>query len=114
MFDLVARANSLEKTSVNSAEAPSLVHPDQFVRRHIGPRPADSDAMLAALGLKSLAELVDRAVPANIRRHEPLQLPAAESEFAALARLRAMAAKNQVFRSFIGLDRKSTRLNSSH
>jgi glycine dehydrogenase len=88
---------------VNSAEAPSLVHPDQFVRRHIGPRPADSDAMLAALGLKSLAELVDRAVPANIRRHEPLQLPAAESEFAALARLRAMAAKNQVFRSFIGL-----------
>ena len=108
MFDLVARANSTETTTAAttakgpSATPPELLHPDQFVRRHIGPSAAETTAMLAALGLKSLAELADRTVPANIRRHETLQLPDAESEAAALARLKSMAAKNQVFRSYLG------------
>ena len=107
MFDLVARANSTETTAATTAKgpaatAPELLHPDAFVRRHIGPSAAETAAMLATLGLKSLAELADRTVPANIRRHEPLQLPDAESEAAALARLKSMAAKNQVFRSYLG------------
>jgi glycine dehydrogenase len=78
-------------------------HPDRFVRRHTGPRPQEIHEMLAALGFNSLDALADATVPESIRRREPLNLPPAASEFEVLARLRAMAAKNQVFRSFIGM-----------
>src|SRR5438552_1924222 len=80
-----------------------LKHPDRFVQRHIGPNPADIEEMLAVLGYRSLDELVDAAVPANIRLAKPLNLPAGRSEFGVLNELRAIAAQNQVFRSYIGL-----------
>ncbi len=96
--------NEAPLTTASDAGQPSAFeHPDRFVRRHIGPSPADQRAMLGALDLQSLDELVGRAVPADIRRRQPLALPAALSEVAALQRLRALAAKNRVFRSFIGL-----------
>jgi glycine dehydrogenase len=76
---------------------------DTFVRRHIGPRPAEMQEMLQLLGLASLDALADAAVPAAIRLPQPLNLPKAVSEFEALAELRAIAQKNQVFRSFIGM-----------
>ena len=79
-----------------------LEHPDTFVRRHIGPRPEEQRTMLAALGLDSLDALVERAVPAAIRRTAPLRLPPPRSEHEALADLRRRAAKNRVFRSYIG------------
>ncbi len=79
-----------------------LEHPDPFVRRHIGPRPAEQRAMLATLGLDSLDALVERAVPATIRRTAPLRLPPPRSEHEALADLRRLAARNRVFRSYIG------------
>ena len=80
-----------------------LAHPDRFVHRHTGPE-ADAQArMLKALGYASLDALIDAAVPAVIRRREGLKLPAALSEHDALAHLRTMADKNQVFRSFIGM-----------
>jgi len=80
-----------------------LKHPDRFVRRHIGPAPSDVEQMLAVLGYRSLDELVDAAVPANIRLAKLLKLPAGRSEFGVLNELRAIAAQNQVFRSHIGL-----------
>jgi glycine dehydrogenase len=58
--------------------------------------------MLALLGFKSLAELADAAVPKAIRVDHPLRLPAAQSEFAALATMKRIAAQNKVFRSYIG------------
>jgi glycine dehydrogenase len=76
---------------------------DTFARRHIGPRPADLDDMLRAVGARSLDALVDEAVPASIRLDRPLDLPEAESEHAFLQRLRLIAAKNQVFRSYMGM-----------
>ena len=76
---------------------------DAFVDRHIGPRPAEQATMLAALGYASLDELVDAAVPAVIREAAPLALPDALSETEALARLRALADRNEVFTSLIGL-----------
>ncbi|MFN3409101.1 MAG: aminomethyl-transferring glycine dehydrogenase [Limisphaerales bacterium] len=82
---------------------PATAAPDAFVRRHIGPRPAEIEVMLRTLGFTSLDALADAAVPAAIRLPGPLDLPAPVSEFEALAELRAIAAKNQVFRSFIGL-----------
>jgi glycine dehydrogenase len=79
-----------------------LEHPDTFVRRHIGPRSEEQRAMLAVLGLESLDALVERAVPAAIRRTAPLRLPPPRHEYEALADLRRLAAKNRVFRSYIG------------
>jgi glycine dehydrogenase len=90
-------------TSDKRTFQPALSTHNSFVRRHIGPRPAQAAEMLAALGLKSLDELSDRSVPAAIRLKQPLRLPAAASEADALAELAEIAAKNQLFRSFIGL-----------
>jgi glycine dehydrogenase len=75
---------------------------DQFADRHIGPSVADVDHMLRVLGLSSLDELLDQAVPASIRDDKPLELDDAVSEPAAIARLRALADRNQVLTSLIG------------
>ena len=82
--------------------ATSLDHPDQFVRRHIGPNATETAEMLSLLGRKSLDELADAAVPAKIRLNRKLNLPAVKSEFEALAEIRRIASENKVFRSFIG------------
>ncbi len=81
----------------------SLPFTDRFVERHNGPRGEDIEQMLAVLGLSSLDELVNRAVPESIRLQSPLNLPPARSEYAALTDLKEIASKNQVFRSFIGM-----------
>ncbi|HLM63546.1 MAG TPA: glycine dehydrogenase (aminomethyl-transferring), partial [Acidimicrobiales bacterium] len=74
-----------------------------FADRHIGPSPGDVATMLAALGLESLDELIDQAVPASIRDPKPLELDAAAGEPAVIDRLRSLGARNQVFTSLIGL-----------
>ncbi|MCU0783693.1 MAG: aminomethyl-transferring glycine dehydrogenase [Verrucomicrobia bacterium] len=81
----------------------SLAHPDQFVRRHIGPNAVETQAMLKLLGFDSLDALTDAAVPTPIRLGKTLNLPTARSEFDALRDLKAIATQNQVFRSFIGM-----------
>ncbi|MFZ1286288.1 MAG: glycine dehydrogenase (aminomethyl-transferring), partial [Candidatus Phosphoribacter sp.] len=80
----------------NSAPTPA------FVARHIGPSPADIAEMLAVVGQPSLEALVDEAVPGLIRSDRALELPAATSESAVIAELRAIAARNTVVRSMIG------------
>src|SRR5712692_150640 len=75
---------------------------DRFVRRHIGPSEADIQQMLAVCGFPSLDALIDAAVPASIRLRRPLNLPPSRSEHGLLNELREIAAKNQIFRSFIG------------
>ncbi|AFW95989.1 glycine dehydrogenase (decarboxylating) [Anabaena sp. 90] len=74
-----------------------------FTQRHIGLNPDDIQQMLDILGLSSLDDLIDKTVPQAIRFHQTLNLPAAQSEFAALAKLKQIADKNQVYRSFIGM-----------
>ncbi|HTL67168.1 MAG TPA: aminomethyl-transferring glycine dehydrogenase [Lacunisphaera sp.] len=76
---------------------------DTFERRHTGSAPAEMADMLHTVGYSSLDALADAAVPASIRLARPLNLPAAAGETAALAELRALAARNQLYRSFIGL-----------
>jgi glycine dehydrogenase len=80
-----------------------LEHPDTFVRRHIGPAPADIPEMLAELGCASLDELADAVVPADIRLAGTLALPPPLSEAAALAALRELAGRNVVARSYLGM-----------
>ncbi|HEY4625427.1 MAG TPA: glycine dehydrogenase (aminomethyl-transferring), partial [Blastococcus sp.] len=74
-----------------------------FAERHIGPRAADTDEMLAAVGHPSLESLVDACVPEGVRDRTPLNLPAAEDEAAVLALLRERASANDVYTSMIGL-----------
>ena len=76
---------------------------DTFVPRHIGPTPDEQTAMLATLGYDTLDALVDAAVPNGIRERAALALPAPTTETDALAQLRALAARNEVFTSLIGL-----------
>ncbi|TML64240.1 MAG: glycine dehydrogenase (aminomethyl-transferring), partial [Actinobacteria bacterium] len=76
---------------------------DAFEHRHIGPGPEETDAMLDVLGLSALDELIEHAVPATIREKTPLQLPAPVGEHTVLEELRAIASRNEVFTSLIGL-----------
>jgi glycine dehydrogenase len=59
--------------------------------------------MLEVCGVQSLEELMEAVVPASIRRREPLALPAARTEAAALAEMRRLAGQNRVFRSYLGM-----------
>jgi glycine dehydrogenase len=76
---------------------------DRFVKRHIGPRSHDVTHMLDTLGLSSLEELVEQAVPQSIRMDGHLNLEPPRSETAVLNELRQLAAQNKLFRSFIGM-----------
>ncbi|MDB9482387.1 glycine dehydrogenase (aminomethyl-transferring), partial [Dolichospermum circinale CS-537/05] len=73
-----------------------------FTQRHIGPNPDDIQQMLDTLGISNLDDLIDKTVPEAIRFRQELKLPPAQSEYAALAKLKQIADKNQVYRSFIG------------
>jgi glycine dehydrogenase len=74
----------------------------EFIARHIGPDAEDERRMLSEIGAASRAALIDAIVPQSIRRGAPMALPAPLSEEQALAELRRIAAKNKVFRSYIG------------
>ena len=74
---------------------------DAFVGRHIGPNDEEIARMLEVVGQDSLESLTDAVVPADIR-NDALDLPASMTEEEALAKIRAVAKKNKVFRSFIG------------
>ncbi len=81
-----------------------LLNPtDHFVDRHIGPRPEAISHMLNLLGLPSLDALIAETIPSAIMLDADLSLETPRSESEILAELRAMAAKNQLHRSFIGM-----------
>lgn len=80
-----------------------LRDPNAFLRRHLGPDAAEQQAMLDSLGLGSRVELIEQTVPPGIRLNQPLDLPPALDEEAALAKLRGYAEQNQVWTSLIGM-----------
>src|SRR5712691_1901825 len=73
-----------------------------FERRHIGPSAREVDAMLEAVGVRSMEELIAQTIPDEIRSSAPLAIDAALSETQALARLHELAGRNAVFTSLIG------------
>ncbi len=87
----------------DSIDKPSSQKTSSFNTRHIGVNQQQIQQMLQVLGIESLEQLIDQTVPAAIRLNKPLQLPAAKSESAALARLKAIASNNQIYRSFLGM-----------
>ncbi|WP_426146763.1 aminomethyl-transferring glycine dehydrogenase [Polaromonas sp. DSR2-3-2] len=80
----------------------ALENPSEFIARHIGIDDADEVHMLGVVGSASLRSLIDGIVPPSIARSSPMAIPPPVTEAAALKQLKAMAAKNKVFKSFIG------------
>lgn len=80
----------------------NTLHNDSFQKRHIGPRAEDLKSMLQAIGVGSLDELIEKTVPPSIRLTSPMNLPPAIGEYEMLAELRALAAKNKIYKSYIG------------
>ena len=76
---------------------------DRFASRHIGPSPAERDAMLQAIGVPSLEALIDEVVPASIRLDTALDLPPVQTEQECLRHLGQVASRNRTFRSYVGL-----------
>jgi len=76
---------------------------DEFIARHIGPCPSEIAAMLSTIGVSSLDQLIDQTVPAAIRLPAPLPLAGARTENEALGALKAIAGKNRVNKSLIGM-----------
>ena len=88
--------------TLHAASLRELEHHHAFLERHIGPNDAEIAHMLRAIDHDSLDALTDAIVPASIKSAAPLALPEAITEVEALAKIRAIADRNQVFRSYIG------------
>src|SRR4051812_37995482 len=86
----------------------NLEFTDQFPPRHIGPDEHDVKEMLQTLEIQSLDELIDGSVPKQIRLQRALQIAKGKGEFELLEELEAIAAKNQIFRSFLGMGYSDT------
>src|SRR5438477_4635894 len=89
-------------TTIKHVEA-AIPTAESFVPRHVGPDERDVAEMLKTLGFQSLDALIDATVPRKIRLRQALDLPKGVTELEVLTYFRALAAKNQVFRSFIGM-----------
>ena len=89
---LATQANPTYKNSLDP-------NASTFARRHIGADEQQIAEMLQVLEVSSLDELIDNTVPVAIRLNRTLKLPAAQSESAALAKLKAIASKNQIGRA---------------
>lgn len=76
---------------------------NKFVNRHVGIAEEDIPAMLEAIGVKSVDELIDQTIPANIRLKEPLNLPEPMTEREFAEHIAELASKNEVFTSYIGM-----------
>ncbi len=75
----------------------------EFSSRHIGPRESDYSVMLEKVGINSLDDLIDQIVPKAIRLKKPLQIGESLSEYEYLKKIKKIASKNKIYRSFIGM-----------
>ncbi|MBA4144996.1 MAG: glycine dehydrogenase (aminomethyl-transferring) [Cytophaga sp.] len=75
---------------------------EKFEGRHIGPNAHQIEEMLKVVKAKSVDEVIDQTIPANIRLKKALNLPAAQSEFEFLKSFKKIASKNKVYKSYIG------------
>lgn len=87
-----------------------LFNESEFVYRHLGSNETKQADLLSAIGYKDMASFIDATVPEPVRLHKDLDLPLAMSEHAALAKLRKMADKVTVNKSYIGLGYSPVRM----
>ena len=79
------------------------MHAAKFTSRHIGPREEDQQTMLRTIGAASIEDLVAKTVPGKIRQRERMPLTPALSESQYLEHIDGIAAKNTVFKNYIGM-----------
>ncbi|ACB51957.1 glycine cleavage system protein P [Crocosphaera subtropica ATCC 51142] len=104
MPNLDITANHTQTNDNKTSNLDNILAPtDSFINRHIGPNRQEIDKMLKMLGFSTLEQLIDATVPQGIRLSKSLNLPEAQSEYGALAQLKSIASKNQIFRSYIGM-----------
>ncbi len=77
-------------------------HRDEFVYRHNSSMANDTASMLQAVGVETLDQLIDETIPAHIRLKQPMNLPEALSENELLAMLSEVAAKNKIYKNYLG------------
>lgn len=82
----------------------------EFVSRHIGPTPREQEEMLRALRYSSLDQLLDDVVPRSIASRSPLALPGPRSEPDVLSSIKAVAGRNKVYKSYLGMGYHGTLL----
>lgn len=87
-----------------------LFNQNAFVERHLGDKKDDETKLLKTVGFENLDAFIDAVVPQSIRINRPLDLPSATTEHEALAKLRGMADKITVAKSYIGQGYSPTRL----
>jgi glycine dehydrogenase len=75
---------------------------NEFATRHIGPNEQETSQMLDTIGVRSMEELLERTIPGAIRLREPIRTGGPISEYEYLAELRQIAAKNLLYKNFIG------------
>ena len=78
-------------------------HPDNFVNRHIGPNKNEIDDMLRTVGVNTIDQLIKDTIPEDIRLKESLVLNEPLSEYEFLSKLKIIAQKNKIFKSYIGM-----------
>jgi glycine dehydrogenase len=76
---------------------------NSFSNRHIGPSESEKSEMLKSIGASSIASLIDKTIPANIRLNSELDIADAMSEAEYLKHITELGNKNKVLKSFIGL-----------
>lgn len=79
-----------------------------FLRRHNGPDATEQKAMLQKIGVNSIAELIDKTIPQQIRLSKALDIPEGISENEYLLHVAKLGRKNKVFKSFIGMGYNDT------
>ena len=89
--------------SETSRPLTDLQNRSAFIERHIGPSHHERDAMLSELGVDTLDTLIDQTVPGSIRVKTPIPLDTPRTEVEALGYLKAVASKNVINRSLIGM-----------
>ncbi|MDR2009546.1 MAG: aminomethyl-transferring glycine dehydrogenase [Bacteroidales bacterium] len=76
---------------------------EDFSKRHIGPRESEYSEMLKKVGVSSINELMDQIIPPAIRLKEDIIIDAPLTEYEYLNKIKNIASKNKVYRSFIGM-----------
>jgi len=87
---------------MSRASLHDLENHQDFIQRHIGPTPKQQSNMARSLGYDSLEGLIEATVPSAIRREQAMDLPGTQTEQAVIAKLRKLAQKNVLNKSFIG------------